>query len=68
MEEATGSAKLALVSMERSRRALQSMGSGANNAKISVLMALLDVLERGLDERFPSARSFLRIGLDCPAA
>lgn len=68
MEEATGSAKLALVSMERSRRALQSMGSGANDVEISGLMALLDVLERGLDERFPSARSFLRIGLDCPAA
>jgi hypothetical protein len=66
-EDATGSAKLALVSMERSRSALQAM-SAANDAEISRLRALLDALECGLDERFPNARSFLRIGLDCPAA
>jgi hypothetical protein len=68
MEDATGSAKLALVSMERSRSALQSMRSVANDDEITGLVALLDALERGLDERFPNARSFLRIGLDCPAA
>jgi len=68
MEDATGSAKLALVSMARSRSALQSIRSTANGAEISGLMALLDALDRGLDERFPNARSFLRVGLDCPAA
>jgi hypothetical protein len=68
MEDATGSAKLALVSMERSRSALQSMRSTANDPEIVGLMALLGALERGLDERFPNARSFLRIGLDCPVA
>jgi hypothetical protein len=68
MEDATGSAKLALVSIERSRGALRSMRSVANDVEISSLMALLDGLECGLDERFPAARSFLRIGLDCPAA
>jgi hypothetical protein len=68
MEDATGSAKLALVSTERSRSALQSLRSAANDVEITGLMAVLDVLQRGLDERFPKARSFLRIGLDCPAA
>ncbi len=67
-EDATGSAKLALVSIGRSRSALQSLRSAGNDVEISGLMALLDALERGLDERFPNARSFLRIGLDCPAA
>jgi hypothetical protein len=68
MEEATGSAKLALVSMERSRGALQLIRSAANDLEITGLIAMLDALERGLDERFPNARSFLRIGLDCPIA
>jgi hypothetical protein len=68
MEDATGSAKLALVSIERSRNALRSLRIAANDVEISGLMDLLDALERGLDEQFPNARSFLRVGLDCPAA
>ena len=68
MEDAIGSAKLALVSVERSRRALQSLRSAANEVEIKGLIALLDAVEHGVDERFPNARSFLRVGLDCPAA
>jgi hypothetical protein len=68
LEDAIGSAKLALVSIERSRNAWRSLRTATNDVQISSIMALLDAVAHGLDERFPSARSFLRIGLDCPAA
>ncbi len=61
-----GSAKLALVSIERSRAALRALRTDANATDVAGLVALLDAIERGLDERFPGARSFVRLGLDVP--
>jgi hypothetical protein len=67
-DEATGCVKLTLVSIERSRRALQALRSSWDSRDVDVLTSMLDSLEQGLNERFPDARAFLRIGLDCPAA
>jgi hypothetical protein len=68
IEQATGCAKLALLSVQRSRAALDSLRTGNDESEIQALMALLEALERGLDERFPKARAFVRVGLDCPVA
>jgi hypothetical protein len=65
-EDANGGAKLVLVSVDRSRTALVSMRSPANGGKIDFLVAALDDVERGIAERFPQARGFVRVGLDCP--
>jgi hypothetical protein len=65
-EDALGSAKLALVSIQKSRVALQAMRDAETAEEIAELTALLDALERGLDDRFPNARSFVRFGLDVP--
>jgi hypothetical protein len=67
-EEAAGCAKLALVSVQRSRSALASAGLPAPANEIARLEAMLADLERGIHERFPQAQTFLRIGLDVPAA
>jgi hypothetical protein len=66
VEEVMGSAKLALVSIERSRAALRALRTDADAADVAGLVALLDAIECGLDERFPGARSFVRLGLDVP--
>jgi len=67
-DEATGCAKLTLVSIERSRRALQALRSSWDSSDVDALTSMLDSLEQGLNDRFPDARAFLRVGLDCPAA
>jgi hypothetical protein len=68
-EDALGCAKLALVSIERSRTALLSfrkIGGARGKRAADPLIALLDALSAGLDERIPRARAFVRFGLDCP--
>jgi hypothetical protein len=67
-EDAIGCAKLALVSIERSRTALPMLLTDYNAARVTRLEALLAALEEGIDDRFPRARAFRRIGLDVPAA
>jgi hypothetical protein len=67
-DEAAGSGKLVLVSIERSRRALQALRTRETADEIRAMLALLDELEVGIDERLPAARSFVRFGLDVPAA
>jgi hypothetical protein len=65
-DEANGCAKLTLVSVRRSRQALLHLkAEGAQG--VAPLLALLETLERGIDERFPDARAFVRIGHDAPA-
>jgi hypothetical protein len=66
-EEGIGLAKLTLVSVQRSRTALLQLRTEATIAAITPLLACLDALERGIDERFPTARAFVRVGLDVPA-
>jgi hypothetical protein len=56
------------VSIERSRRALQALRSSWDSSDVDALTSMLDSLGQGLNDRFPDARAFLRIGLDCPAA
>jgi hypothetical protein len=66
-EYANGCAKAALVAAQRSRQALlQIKRRGASQA--GSLIALLERIERGIDEQFPQARAFIRVGLDVPAA
>ena len=67
-DDARGCAKLAIVSIDRSRAALQTLRRNAGADLVDPLMAMLDELDRGLEERFPEARSFVRVGLDCPVA
>jgi hypothetical protein len=55
------------VAVARSRRALLQLQTGAAARTVAPLLACLDTIERGIDERFPSARAFVRVGLDVPA-
>lgn len=64
-EEVAGSAKLVLVSVQRSRDALRLLRADNNGDEVDDLVGRLDELERGLDERFPKARDFVRVGIDC---
>jgi hypothetical protein len=65
-DDALGCAKRTIVMAARSRRALHAMRTEDRAAEIDALTSLLGVLERGIDERFPGARSFVRFGLDVP--
>jgi hypothetical protein len=67
-EDATGSAKLVLVAVERSRHALRALRTVESAEELDRLLSMLDEIERGLDERFPHARAFVRLGIDQPVA
>ena len=65
-EDAEGSAKIAHISIERSRAALERL-AGVSHLKICRhLIQMLDTLAAGLDARVPGARAFIRVGLDAP--
>jgi hypothetical protein len=66
-EDANGCARLTLAGIERSKAALTAL-RGEGHGGIEPLIACLSALERGIDDRFPGARGYLRVGLDCPAA
>lgn len=63
-EDALGSAKIALISMDRSREALRQVARGAARGLARHLVVMLDVLAVGLEARVPGARAFVRPGLD----
>jgi hypothetical protein len=67
-EDANGCAKLTLVAVERSRAALRALAGSTDEPGIRSLVALLDEIERNIDEQFPEARRFVRLGLDVPVA
>ena len=67
-DDARGCAKLAIVSIDRSRAALQTLRRNVGADLVDPLIAMLAELDRGLEERFPAVRSFVRVGLDCPVA
>jgi hypothetical protein len=67
-DDARGCAKLAMVSIDRSRAALETLRQTMGVQLINPLIAILGELDLGLDQRFPDARSFVRVGLDCPIA
>jgi hypothetical protein len=65
MEDALGSAKLVLVAVQKSRAALECLRQQQSD-DLAELTSMLDTLEHGIDERFPGAQSFVRLGLDVP--
>jgi len=66
--DAVGSAKVALIGIERSRRALELLEGQSPQDIIEAMLHLLELLNRRLTKRFPGARAFVRPGLDCPVA
>ena len=68
LQDALGCAKVALIGIGRSRQALREIAPWADDRAIAELLQLLEVLEAGLDQRFPGARGFIRPGLDVPVA
>ena len=64
--DATGSAKIALLLIDRSRAALADMAEAARDSRAADLIALLDRVEAELVSRFPLAPSFERPGFDVP--
>ena len=67
-EDANGCARLTLVAVERSRAALVALAGPAGEEGIHPIVALLDGIERSIDEQFPEARRYVRLGLDVPVA
>lgn len=65
--DAQGSAKVALIGIERSRVALQKLEKRGHE-DAARLVKRLSELEPLVDKTFPGARSFIRAGLDAPAA
>jgi hypothetical protein len=66
-EDAAGTAKVALIGIERSRKALRQMASVSHDPRVLRLISLLDRLGSDLTARFPNARAFVRPGLDSAA-
>ncbi len=66
MEDANGSAKLVLFAIQKSRAAIEQMQSHEPADDFTDLTSTLITLERGIEERFPEARTYVRIGLDVP--
>jgi hypothetical protein len=66
MEDANGSAKLVLVAIQKSRAAIERMQANEPGEDFTGLTSALVTLERGIEERFPDARTYVRVGLDVP--
>jgi hypothetical protein len=64
LDDARGSAKIALISIDRSREALRKVAKGEVRTIARQLVLMLDMLETGLEARVPGARAFVRVGLD----
>lgn len=62
--DALGCAKTALIGVERSRTALQTLAANDDDARLDDMAAQLRRLARELEARFPDARMFVRPGLD----
>jgi hypothetical protein len=63
--DARGSAKTALIAVERSRAAIQDLQQEDDDVRLDEIGAHLRRVARELEARFPDARSFVRVGLDC---
>ncbi len=64
IDDAQGSAKVALLGIDRSRKALRQLQTRTRDARIERLMGRLERLGAELERRFPDARAFVRPGLD----
>ena len=65
-DDAEGSAKITLMSIDRSRAALDKLAGGRYEKVVRILRGLLDALADGLEARIPGARAYVRVGLDAP--
>lgn len=63
-EDAAGTAKVALLGVDRSRKALKQIVAKTHDPRAFRLITLLDQLGSRLEGRFPNARAFVRPGLD----
>jgi hypothetical protein len=63
-DDAHGSAKVALIGIDRSRKALRQLQGKLHDARIERLIARLERLGADVERRFPDARAFVRPGLD----
>lgn len=61
-----GSAKVALISLERSEAAWQTIAQATGDAGAAALEAGMGELRRELERTFPAARQFVRPGFDEP--
>lgn len=64
LTDALGSAKIALIMIDRSLAAWHTIASTDEDARIGGLIELLEALRTGVELRFPDARAFRRPGLD----
>ena len=62
--DASGSAKVALLGIDRSIAAFREMAQSDADARIDGLLELLETLRTAIEKRFPDARAFIRPGLD----
>jgi len=62
--DALGTAKLVLVSIDRTLAALGEMGRRHRDPDLGALTGTLTALRAGVEARFPGARAFVRVGLD----
>jgi len=66
--DANGCAKMVLVAIDRSHASLRRLRGWRDDARVVMLLETLEQLSRGVEGRFPSARGFIRPGLDGPVA
>ena len=66
MDDCLGSAKVALLAIERSLDAWRSIAPLDDDPRVQGVMELLEALGTGAEIRFPAARAFQRPGLDAP--
>jgi hypothetical protein len=62
--DASGSAKVALLGIDRSSTAFRELAESDADARIDGLLELLETLRTAIETRFPEARAFIRPGLD----
>lgn len=67
-EDALGSAKAAMISIDRSREAIGLMKIDDDDPRLDEMFAHLRRLAREIEARFPEARAFVRPGLDAGPA
>jgi len=68
MDDANGCAKMVLVGIGRSRTALRRLRGERDDWRVASLLGTLEELGPAVECRFPSARAFIRPGLDGPVA
>lgn len=62
--DANGSAKIALIALERSQGAWAALATRENVAQIKPILDLLEIIKQKTEGNFPHARGFIRPGFD----